>query len=111
MGNRRDPPRIAYFSGLACGIDSLGSYLEQELVDLMKIPVDDVQRLPGLMNGHRLLEIGVTIKGITNGIDPDDFNPLDTEQTGIAAGFDVGAKTHQLTGKQRCKQELLDMLL
>lgn len=61
--------------------------------------------------GHRLLESGVTIKGITNGIDPDDFNPQDTKQTGIAAGFDVAAKTDKLAGKVRCKKELIAMLL
>jgi len=42
-------PMASYFSGLACGLDDLVSHLGQDLVDLMKIPVDDATRIPGLI--------------------------------------------------------------
>ncbi len=43
-------PMASYFSGLACGLDSLVSILGQDLVDMMKIPVDDNTRIPGLID-------------------------------------------------------------
>ncbi len=42
-------PMASYFSGLACGLDSLVPILGQELVDMMKIPVEDHTRIPGLI--------------------------------------------------------------
>jgi glycosyltransferase involved in cell wall biosynthesis len=49
-------PMASYFSGLAIGIDDLIQFLGQELVDLMKIPVDDSTRIPGLINNlNRML--------------------------------------------------------
>lgn len=42
-------PMASYFSGLACGLDSLVPILGQELVDMMKIPVEDQTRIPGLI--------------------------------------------------------------
>ena len=39
----------SYFSGLACGLDSLVPILGQGLVDMMKIPVEDHTRIPGLI--------------------------------------------------------------
>ena len=38
-------PMVSYFSGLACGIDELETHLGADLVDLMKIPVDDDERI------------------------------------------------------------------
>ena len=55
--------------------------------------------------GHTLLEQGVTLAGITNGIDPASFDPTRPEQLGLAAGYDVGRG--ELDGKQRCKAALL----
>jgi len=42
-------PMASYFSGLACGIDALVPFLGQELVDMMKISIDDVTRISGLI--------------------------------------------------------------
>ena len=42
-------PMASYFSGLACGLDELVPFLGQELVDMMKIPIDDATRIPGLI--------------------------------------------------------------
>ena len=39
----------SYFSGLACGLDALVPFLGQELVDMMKISIDDATRIPGLI--------------------------------------------------------------
>ena len=42
-------PMASYFSGLACGIDALIPFLGQELVDMMKISIDDVTRISGII--------------------------------------------------------------
>lgn len=59
--------------------------------------------------GHRLLEMGVTIEGITNGIDPSAFNPA-AEQSGLAALFAPDDETDNLAGKQLCKAHLFQEL-
>jgi starch synthase len=59
--------------------------------------------------GHRLLEMGVIIEGITNGIDPSAFDPA-AEQTGLAAPFAPDDETDNLAGKQFCKMHLLQEL-
>jgi len=49
-------PMASYFSGLACGLDSLVPHLGQELIDLMKISVNDTTRIPRLIkNLSRIL--------------------------------------------------------
>jgi starch synthase len=57
--------------------------------------------------GHILAERGVVLSGITNGIDPADFNPAEPEKAGIVAAFDPGDPTDGLVGKKRCKEDLL----
>ncbi len=58
--------------------------------------------------GHRLLQRGVRIVGITNGINPADVDPTRPELLGLAAGFDP---LHgDLAGKLVCKREMLDLL-
>ena len=42
-------PMASYFTGLACGLDALVPFLGHELVDMMKISVDDATRIPGLI--------------------------------------------------------------
>ena len=54
--------------------------------------------------GHTLLKNGVIIAGITNGIDPDVFNPNRPAQLGLAAGYDV---LEDVAGKKSCKAALL----
>ena len=55
--------------------------------------------------GHRLLGRGVALKGITNGIDPEDYNPENPQATGLAAAFAPGRK--EFAGKERCRRQLL----
>lgn len=69
----------------------------------------DADYLTGWL-GHRLLDLGVEIIGITNGIDTETFNPAEHQRMGIADGFKVGGKTADLEGKQRCKEALLEEL-
>lgn len=57
--------------------------------------------------GHHLLERGVKLQGVTNGIDPDEFDPTSPEKVGIAAPFDPVNDT-VLSGKQLCKQAFLE---
>lgn len=59
--------------------------------------------------GHTLLESGVVLKGITNGIDPETFSARDHQKTHIAAGFDP-LGTGGLDGKKKCKVTLQQQL-
>ena len=58
--------------------------------------------------GHALIKRGVTLAGITNGINPDDFDPTKPQQVGLPAAFDV--KKGRLKGKRTCKEKLLRSL-
>ncbi|NOQ45059.1 MAG: glycosyltransferase [Desulfobulbaceae bacterium] len=58
--------------------------------------------------GHRLLRRGVKLAGITNGINPHDFDPLQPEKLGLAAAFDP--LNGELNGKRICKETLLRYL-
>lgn len=55
--------------------------------------------------GHRLLARGVVLQGVTNGINPADFDPTQPKRLGLAAAFDPGAG--DLAGKAKCRQSLL----
>ncbi|MDW7772939.1 MAG: glycogen/starch synthase [Desulfobulbaceae bacterium] len=54
--------------------------------------------------GHALLDRNVILAGITNGINPDDFDPTKPDKLGLKAGFDV--KRGRLEGKLACKKYL-----
>ncbi|WP_306546767.1 glycogen synthase [Desulfobulbus sp.] len=58
--------------------------------------------------GHALLKRGVTLAGVTNGIDPASFDPTQPRRLGLTAGYDVLAG--DLVGKQQCKAALLDRI-
>ncbi|MDP3479055.1 MAG: glycogen/starch synthase [Desulfoprunum sp.] len=60
--------------------------------------------------GHELARRGVILEGVTNGINPADFNPVEPEMAGIAEGFDPADSTDILKGKKKCKQTLLQQL-
>lgn len=60
--------------------------------------------------GHSLIQQGVILEGITNGITPAEFNPAEPEQMGIAAAFDPADGADQLAGKGICKDHLLQLL-
>jgi starch synthase len=67
-------------------------------------------RLTGWL-GHILAERGVTLAGITNGIDPSDFNPAEAEMAGIADSFNPADPTDSLLGKKKCKEALQQKVL
>lgn len=55
--------------------------------------------------GHQLLTRGVILEGVTNGIEPDHYDPSRPERLGLAAGF--SPKHGQWGGKARCRAELV----
>jgi starch synthase len=60
--------------------------------------------------GHALLERGVTLAGITNGIDPAFFDPIHAETLGLVAKYNVRQDGSVLAGKKRCKEALLQQI-
>ena len=58
-------PMASYFSGLAIGMDELVHHLGQDLVNLMKIPVDDSTRIPGLINNLSYILSNSTLESIS----------------------------------------------
>ncbi len=59
--------------------------------------------------GHSLRERGVVLQGITNGIDPMEFDSRDTDKSGIPFPFSPLTDT-VLQGKRLCKETLLQEL-
>jgi starch synthase len=55
--------------------------------------------------GHTLLERGVPLAGVTNGIDPAAFDTTAPAALGLAAAYDVGRGN--FAGKEMCKRSLL----
>ncbi len=58
--------------------------------------------------GHRLASRGVRLVGITNGIVPDDYDPVRADQLGLAAPF--SPQSGDLDGKEVCKQKILELV-
>ncbi|MFH7325413.1 glycogen synthase [Desulfurivibrio sp. C05AmB] len=58
--------------------------------------------------GHRLLGRGISLRGITNGINPADFNPTEPEKLGLPAAF--SPERGDLAGKELCRAELIKAL-
>lgn len=59
--------------------------------------------------GHRLLARGVELAGITNGINPDDFNPeKNAKALGLPASF--SPRRRDLAGKKACRKALAALL-
>lgn len=59
--------------------------------------------------GHRLLEMGKKLEGVTNGIDPDALYPTQGEKIGLAASYDP-LRDEAMKGKEFCKTALLSEL-
>ncbi len=55
--------------------------------------------------GHHLLKMGIRLAGVTNGINPADFNPLEAGHLGLAAPFNP--RKGDLAGKYLCKKDIL----
>lgn len=60
--------------------------------------------------GHTLLERGIVIEGITNGICPDFFRPADGAGIGLPAAYDPADPKDRLDGKRSCKDHLLRLV-
>jgi len=58
--------------------------------------------------GHRFKTRGIILEGITNGFNPDDFDPTRPEQLGLPAAYDPA--TGDLEGKKICRQKLFAAL-
>lgn len=58
--------------------------------------------------GHNLQQIGANLDGVTNGINPADFDTTKPEKLGLPASFD--AARGRLAGKRTCKEKLLRSL-
>ena len=69
--------------------------------ELMETAAD---RLTGWL-GHRFVERGVTLHGVTNGIDPSEYDPRQPERCGIAASFSPA--DGRFAGKRRCRAALV----
>jgi starch synthase len=55
--------------------------------------------------GHHLLESGITLEGVTNGVDPAAYDTRTGAELGIAAGFDPRDPS-KMAGKAECKKDL-----
>lgn len=58
--------------------------------------------------GHRLLARQVILEGITNGINPADYDPSHPKKLGLAAAYNPGKG--ELDGKKKCKEAILHAL-
>jgi starch synthase len=58
--------------------------------------------------GHALCRNGVKISGVTNGIDPESFNPLAHKELGLAAPF--SPVNSDVKGKELCKKWIMSSL-
>ncbi len=67
----------------------------------------DMDRLTGWL-GHALLDRGVTISGITNGIDYVSYDSSNPEKSGLPAGFDPASG--DLSGKAVCRKRLGEII-
>ena len=61
--------------------------------------------------GHTLLQNGVALEGITNGICPELFDPAKPAEMGLAAAYSPGEESdRELAGKSACKMDILNSL-
>jgi len=58
--------------------------------------------------GHTLAGRGITLHGVTNGVDPDDYDPRENERLGTTAPY--APQEGEFEGKETCKQGLLETL-
>ncbi len=58
--------------------------------------------------GKTLRERGIPLRGITNGVDPEPFDPRDPEKTGLPFKFDPSRG--DWAGKKRCRARLFQLL-
>ncbi|MCW5203841.1 glycogen/starch synthase, partial [Desulfobulbus sp. US5] len=85
----------------AAGYAQINTVSEQYARELQETDEDS---RTGLL-GHKFLKKGVELVGITNGVNPGDFNPAQGTKRGLAANFNP--ETGKLDGKRLCKEEML----
>ncbi len=59
--------------------------------------------------GHTLLKRGLVLQGVTNGIDPADFDLTDFQKLGLPTGFQPGkapVAAKKALGKDLCKEDI-----
>jgi starch synthase len=59
--------------------------------------------------GHRLLDMGIQLEGITNGVDPDDYAPLRGKEIGLSAAYDP-LDDDSPAARRQCRDSLVGML-
>jgi len=70
----------------------------------------DSDELTGRL-GHTLLQRGVSLEGVTNGIDPEDFNLNKYKALGLPCSFNPGAPLDEAcSGKTQCRKTLCEEL-
>lgn len=70
--------------------------------EIMEIPSED-ERTGGIGTAFR--QRGIQLTGVTNGIDPAEYDPTDPAKMGIAAAYDPAAG--DLSGKVECRRALI----
>lgn len=90
---------------LAASSYSLMNTVSENYARELRETADDAQT--GWL-GHKLLGRGVVLEGVTNGINPDDYDPSAPEKLGLAAAFSPLKKS--FTGKRRCRAALVKEL-
>ncbi len=91
------PQRVIYGSLLDGAFDPLLAAADYALLNTVsenyayELQETEQDRLTGWL-GHKLLARGVRLRGITNGINPTDFDPRYPEKLGLAAAYDPYAR-------------------
>ncbi|ADH86765.1 glycogen synthase [Desulfurivibrio alkaliphilus] len=107
------PPRVIHDNLLDGAFDpflAAASYAPLNTVSenyARELQQTDDDALTGWL-GHRLLGRGITLHGITNGINPEDFNPEEPANLGLPAAF--SPLQGDLAGKAVCRSRLVDDL-
>jgi starch synthase len=84
-----------------CVMNTVSGNYARELLE-----TDDDVFAGGL--GHRLVEKGVKLTGVTNGVNAADYDVSAQKKIGIAATFSL--EKGEMEGKKKCKTHLLDLL-
>ena len=86
---------------VAAGYAQINTVSEQYARELQE--TDEDARTGWL--GHELRKKGVDLAGITNGVNPEDFNPAQGRKKGLIADFNL--EKGEVHGKKSCKEEML----
>jgi starch synthase len=70
--------------------------------EIMEVPAED-ERTGGMGTAFR--QRGIRLTGVTNGIDPSEYDPTNPDKMGIAAAYNPAAG--DLAGKAICRQALI----